>query len=346
MKTVIIQCLRSLTLLCLPVTLANALEIVYFWGNNPTPPIDISGGSWVTPSPYYMSAAADARYGRIDTGTYAVDHSALYGGDRFSAAVLLKPYGTNAVCSLRDADWGSCVGSDERPFNTRFLYFWATAEPHEAYVLSYGRVDTDNFGSEPTFYQHGIYKPGAVTRVSKGLYIVRLGDAATFKSSVQVQHFDNRGSNVICNPLFWNRGSVLVRCVHRLGFPVDYGFRLVATSALPMPGHDEGLFDVATQKSDGATAELDMRFSQASDESPQHVVRLGTGYYRLRLGPSANVRGHVQVSAMDWHGAECHVIGWGSDYVQIGCTRQGSPVDSPFTVMGVTPYAGANFPRP
>ncbi|RMF17755.1 MAG: hypothetical protein D6758_05785 [Gammaproteobacteria bacterium] len=346
MKSVITRILRYLILMSLPASLAHAIEIVYFWGNNATPPIDGSGASWVTPHPLYMSAAAEARYSRADVGDYSYDHSALSGGDQFSAGVLFKPYGsdTNAVCSLRYVYLGVCRDPSGAPRPTRFLYFWATAEPEEADVLTYGRVDT--YGGYPTFYQYGHRVPGAVTRIDTGIYSVKLGGAATRRASVQVQHFDNHGSNINCNPFWWYNGTVLVRCVHRLGFPVDYGFRLVAASAATPYDGERVLFDALTQRSFRPEPILDPGFSQASDGSTQRVSRLAPGYYRVRLGPSANRYGHVQVSSMDYYGAECHVVGFGGGYVSIACSRNGNAVDSPFTVMGVTPYAGANFPRP
>ncbi len=326
------------------VSLSHAIEVVFFWGNNATPSIDISGRDWVTPSPTYMSAAANARYGRLGAGDYAFDHVAIPDGESLSAVVLMKPYGSDALCNVRYVYETLCYNRFGNRQNTRFLYFWATAKEDEADLLSYGRVGVH--GGLPALYQFGTYQEGGVSQIATGLYDVYLGEAATTESSVQVQQSDVHGSNINCNPLWWYAGRVRVQCNHRFGYPVDSGFRLIAASGRKRANHNRALFDVATQRLYGSRPRLDNSFSQASDNSLQSVTRTRLGHYRVKLGPSASTEGHVQVTSMDYNGAECHVVGFGSGYANIACTRNGVNVDVPFTMMGATPLTGTIYPRP
>lgn len=323
---------------------AQAVEVIFFWGNNATPPIDLSGSDWVVPSTTYMSAAANARYGRLGNGDYAINHFAIPDGETNSAVVLMKPYGSDALCNVRQVFEALCFDRFGNPKNTRFLYFWATATEDEADLLSYGRVFVD--GGWPGLLQFGEIFDDRVTQINTGLYDVYLGEAATTESSVQVQQSDLHGNNINCNPLWWSAGRVRVQCTHRDGYRVDSGFRLIAASGRKRINHNRALFDVATQRLYGTRPRLDYSFSQASDNSSQTVSRTGLGRYLVTLGPSANPEGHVQVTSMDYNGAECHVLGFGGGNVSIACTNDGVAVDVPFTVMGATPLTGTVYPRP
>ena len=337
--------LFSLLSTVLYISYSQAVEVVFFWGNSATPPIDISGSDWIEPSPSYMSAAANARYGRLGNGDYVFDHSAFPDDEAISAAVLMKPYGSDALCNVRYVYEALCYDRNGNYKNTRFLYFWVRATAEEADLLSYGRVGVH--GGYPGLYQFGEYQEGGVTQIGTGLYDVYLGEAASTESSVQVQESDVHGSNIACNPLWWSGGRVRVQCTHREGnFRVDSGFRLIAASGRKRVNHNRALFDVATQRLYGTRPRLDYSFSQASDNSSQTVSRTGVGRYLLTLGPSANPEGHVQVTAMASDSSECHVLGFGGGNVSIACTLNGNAVDVPFTVMGATPLTGSIYPRP
>lgn len=323
---------------------AGAVEVIYFWGNNATPPISATITDSVVPAPEYRSRAGDIRYGRRGVGDYGVVH---FGTGK--AGVLVKPYDSGVTCTLSDDRIGFLCGEDiSSRVNTRFLYFWLKGTLEEEYLFSYAEVAVEPSEGRivvSVARQGGDETSAGARRIGRGYYEVTLGSAVERESSVQTQASGSTSIGIGCNPVGVLGRRVQVRCTLSDGTTKDSDFYVIAVSGLRRPSHNHALFDVFKQNSYRTTARMDPRFSKASDDSSQSVTRVAEGRYRVELGPSANEGGHVQVTSMGLFGSKCHVAGWENGFVTIKCTRNGEPAQTPFSVMGATPLTGSVYPR-
>lgn len=339
-------------LLCAAIATATfssrvfAADVIFFWGDNAEPPITRTITETVAPADDYRSRAGSLGYGRLGVGDYGVTHA---GDDRHAA--LAKPYDADLVCNLVSATTFRCSDTDGNRRNTKFLYFWIKGNTDEEDLFSYARVDAD-LDASSTATRIASIRQGAeeatdsVRRLGRGYYELELGAAVERESSIQTQASEEGSFGVNCNPVGVLGRRVQVRCTKLDGEPVDTGFRIIAVSGQRRPSHNFALFDVFKQSSYRDEAEMDAEFSRASDGSEQSVRRISEGRYRVRLGPSAQEGGHVQVTSMGLFGSRCYIVNWGRTAVTIQCVRDGEPAETPFSVMGATPLTGSVYPRP
>ena len=306
--------------------LAGAAEYSFIWAEKPFE------NSYEPSASYSYQTAADestpVRVRRTGQGKYTVSigRRVASGG----ANIQVGLYGSsNGHCSVDS--WGggdvrvSCFDQNGAAADRRFVLLAMRGEANDRGDLAYAWLQN---GTSASYAASEAYRfgPGSmnVTRTAVGRYAVELGAPANSENAVIVTAY---GSSNRCGVQSWGGGRVNIRCYDARGNPAD-----TRASVLTV-GKDFGPVSYAWN-SNPNTGEANASYSGASNGSAQSISRTAAGVYRVRLGPEANVNGHVQVSAYN-SDAECYVGGWGGGSVTIRCHKAGRPTDARFTMLAL-----------
>ncbi|SHF08221.1 hypothetical protein [Streptoalloteichus hindustanus] len=280
---------------------------------------------------YNSADAADVEVVREGEGEYAVRfgglgvaggvaHASAYGPTSdFCVVAGLAEDGMTEVVRVR------CFDADGRPVDVRFVASFAHRSVGDG-RFSYLRAEPRNERHQPGAPETRFDSTGAqawVQRRGTGQYLVWVPASEGVPAGEQFYQVTAQGDAPVHCKLAAKpspAGVQQVTCRGVGGEPVDHAFLLSFSAGSSVIGR------------------TDRRYANASSAAGADVMRVETGYYRVRVRGLGSPSGHTAVHAVGESDAYCHVENWvpdGDDLVSdVRCFSAMShlPTDAAFFV--------------